>query len=314
MTNYGEEATHIGSAAALEMSDMIYGQYREAGVLLWRGFTLDEFMNQCYSNKFDYGKGRQMPVHYGSQRLNFQTISSPLATQIPQASGSAYAQKIMGLNACTICYFGEGATSEGDFHAALNFAATLETPTIFFCRNNRWAISTPSSEQYRGDGIAGRGISYGIDTVRVDGNDIFAVYNVTKASREKAINEKKPVLIEAMTYRIGHHSTSDDASRYRGTKEVEEWKQKHNPITRLKNFLEKKKWWSDKEEQDLFKKAKEDILIALGKAELEKKPHLDGLFDDVYDKLTPSLEQQKMDLKKHLEKYPNNYPLDQYER
>jgi 2-oxoisovalerate dehydrogenase E1 component alpha subunit len=137
MTSFGEEATHIGSAAALTMDDIVFGQYREVGVLMWRGFTLDDIMNQCCSNQYDFGKGRQMPVHYGSKTQNFQTISSPLATQIPQAVGSAYRQKITAASnkqplACTIVYFGEGAASEGDFHAAMNFAATLETPTIFF--------------------------------------------------------------------------------------------------------------------------------------------------------------------------------------
>jgi 2-oxoisovalerate dehydrogenase E1 component alpha subunit len=132
MTNYGEEATHMGSAAALTLDDVIYGQYREAGVLLYRGFTLQQFMDQCYSNAHDLGKGRQMPVHYGSRALNFQTISSPLGTQIPQAAGSAYALKMAGKQAVAICYFGDGAASEGDFHAALNMAATTDAPVLFF--------------------------------------------------------------------------------------------------------------------------------------------------------------------------------------
>lgn len=153
MTNYGEEASHVGSAAALHPDDVVFGQYREAGVLLHRGYTLDEFMNQCYGNKLDEGKGRQMPVHYGSVKLNFQTISSPLGTQIPQAVGAAYALKRAKKNNIAICYFGDGAASEGDCHAAMNMAATTEAPVIFFCRNNGYAISTPTSEQYRGDGI-----------------------------------------------------------------------------------------------------------------------------------------------------------------
>merc|ERR1719500_1703715 len=209
MTNYGEEATHIGSAAALKKNDLVYGQYREAGVLTYRGFTLDQFCDQCYGNASDLGKGKQMPIHYGSKDLSFVTISSPLATQMPQAVGSAYAFKRAQNGLVVICYFGEGAASEGDAHAAFNFAATLECPIIFFCRNNGYAISTPVSEQYRGDGIAVRGPAYGMSTIRVDGNDVLAVYNAVKAAREMAITENKPVLIEAMTYRIGHHSTSD---------------------------------------------------------------------------------------------------------
>lgn len=132
MTNFGEEACQIGSAGALEPEDLIFAQYREAGVLLYRGYDLDMFMNQCYGNELDEGKGRQMPVHYGSKKLNFVTISSPLGTQLPQAVGAAYQFKISKQNRCVITYFGEGAASEGDAHAAFNFAATLDCPVIFF--------------------------------------------------------------------------------------------------------------------------------------------------------------------------------------
>lgn len=147
-TNKTQEATHIGSAAALHPTDLVLAQYREAGVLMWRGFTLEQFADQCFSNAGDLGKGRQMPVHYGTAALHFQTISSPLATQIPQAVGAAYGLKLEDRakghgpegRRCAVCYFGEGAASEGDFHAALNFAATLEAPVLFFCRNNGFAI------------------------------------------------------------------------------------------------------------------------------------------------------------------------------
>ena len=136
MTNSGEEASQVGSAAALTLDDVIFSQYREAGVLLWRGFTFQEACDQCVGNGRDLGKARQMPVHYGSKRLNVQTIASPLGTRMPQAAGAAYALKRQGKDACVVCYFGDGAASEGDFHGALNFASTLECPVIFFCRNN----------------------------------------------------------------------------------------------------------------------------------------------------------------------------------
>lgn len=199
MTNYGEEATHIGSAAALDLEDVVYGQYREAGVLVWRGFSLQQFVDQCYGNKDDLGKGRQMPVHYGARDLNFVTISSPLSTQMPQAVGAAYALK--GKGRVVVCYYGDGAASEGDAHAAFNFAATLECPVILFCRNNGYAISTPVKDQYRGDGIAARGPAFGIHTLRVDGNDVFAVYNATRLAKDYCLKENKPVVIEAMAYR-----------------------------------------------------------------------------------------------------------------
>ncbi|XP_071274825.1 2-oxoisovalerate dehydrogenase subunit alpha, mitochondrial isoform X3 [Agelaius tricolor] len=214
MTNYGEEGTHVGSAAALDDADLVFGQYREAGVLLYRGYPLELFMAQCYGNARDPGKGRQMPVHYGCPERHFVTISSPLATQIPQAVGAAYAIKRADASRAVVCYFGEGAASEGDAHAGFNFAATLECPIVFFCRNNGYAISTPTSEQYRGDGIAARGPGYGLLSIRVDGNDVFAVYNATREARRRAVAENQPFLIEAMTYRIGHHSTSDNNSMY----------------------------------------------------------------------------------------------------
>merc|ERR1712183_231730 len=154
------------------------------------------FCDQCYGNSDDYGKGKQMPIHYGSTKHAFVTISSPLATQMPQAAGSAYAFKRAQNGLSVICYFGEGAASEGDAHAAFNFAATLDCPVLFFCRNNGYAISTPTEEQYRGDGIAARGPGYGMTTIRVDGNDVFAVYNATKAA---SVENMAPVLIEAMT-------------------------------------------------------------------------------------------------------------------
>merc|ERR1711890_6201 len=219
-------------------------------------------MNQCYGNADDDGTGKQMPVHYGSKELNFVTISSPLGTQLPQAAGSAYAFKRAQNGLVVVCYFGEGAASEGDAHAALNFAATLDCPIIFFCRNNGYAISTPSSEQYRGDGIAIRGPSYGMATIRVDGNDVFAVYNAAKEAREICIRQSRPVLIEAMTYRIGHHSTSDDSSAYRSVDEVSFWKGKDHPITRFALYLNNKGVWSDQQEKEWKNESKKQVLQA----------------------------------------------------
>ena len=312
MTNYGEEATHIGSSSALDPNDMIFGQYREAGVLLWRGFTLPEFMNQLYSNEKDYAKGRQMPVHYGSRQYNFQTISSPLGTQIPQAAGAAYAFKREGRKNVVMCYFGEGAASEGDFHAALNFASTLDCPVIFFCRNNGFAISTPTEEQYRGDGIASRGIGYGMATIRVDGNDIWAVRNATMAAREHCLSKMKPVLVEAMTYRVGHHSTSDDSSAYRSREEVTEWSKRDNPINRLRHYMELKGWWDEKKDLAFREEIRAQIMRAFHESEHLKKPPIEELFNDVYDELPVHLKEQKETLLRHIQKYPEFYHPEQH--
>ncbi|KAJ2556936.1 hypothetical protein EV175_001669 [Coemansia sp. RSA 1933] len=311
MTSFGEEAL-IGSAAALNPKDLVFGQYREAGVLLQRGFTLEQFMNQCFSNERDLGKGRQMPIHYGTKDLSFQTISSPLATQIPQAAGAAYAMRREGNNLCTVCYFGEGAASEGDFHAGLNMAATLGCPVIFYCRNNGYAISTPSIEQYRGDGIASRGIGYGIDTIRVDGNDIWAIYAATKAARKVAVEQNKPVLIEAMTYRVSHHSTSDDSSAYRSKKEVEDWSKRDNPIARMRAWMQNKGWWVKGEDAEITKSAKAKVLEAFAAAEKLKKPAIRHLFEDVYAELSPELEREKAEIEALAKKYPDYYQVNDF--
>jgi len=314
MTNYGEEAAQIGSAAALTNDDLVFGQYREAGVLAWRGFRLDEFMDQCYANKNDPAQGKQMPVHYGSKKLNFVTISSPLATQMPQASGAAYAMKRSHPGSCVICYFGEGAASEGDAHAAFNFAATLDAPCLFFCRNNGYAISTPADEQYRGDGIAARGAGYGMLTVRMDGNDVLAVFNVVRKAKKIACEENRPVLIEAMTYRIGHHSTSDDSSTYRTPDEVKYWKENFDPITRMKKYLiNTRKLWNDDEDKKLIKSLRKNILSEFGAAEGRLKPSPSSIFEDVYSRVNPHLQKQHEELKDHISKYEQHYPLDKHQ-
>jgi 2-oxoisovalerate dehydrogenase E1 component alpha subunit len=307
MQNAGEEATHVGSASALTVDDTVFAQYREVGVLLWRGFTLQQAADQCFSNEKDLGKGRQMPVHYGSRELNYQTISSPLATQLPQAVGAAYALKLEKKKACTICYFGEGAASEGDFHAALNFAATVEAPVVFFCRNNGYAISTPVKDQFRGDGIISRAAGYGMKAIRVDGNDLFAVHNATLEAKRIAIEEGRPVLIEAMSYRRGHHSTSDDSTRYRSQAEITHWQTHLDPVKRVRTYLESKGWWDDAQEAAIRDAERAAVLNALEVAEKRPKPSVSELFSDVYKTMTPNLMRQEKELKAHIDLYPDYY-------
>ncbi|XP_059148266.1 2-oxoisovalerate dehydrogenase subunit alpha, mitochondrial-like [Physella acuta] len=313
MTNYGEEGTHIGSAAALDSKDLIFGQYREAGVLMWRGFPLHQFMHQCYGNAKDIGKGRQMPVHYGSREHNFVTISSTLATQMPQASGAAYAFKRKQNGLCVACYFGEGAASEGDAHAAFNFASVLNCPVIFFCRNNGYAISTPTKDQYRGDGIASRAAGYGMLCIRVDGNDVFAVYNATKRARQVCVTQSRPVLIEAMTYRLGHHSTSDDSSAYRSVDEVSHWDKTDNPISRLRHYMLNKGWWDEDKEKQWKLESRRMVMKAFAAAENEKRGRPESLFEDVYDEPPASIQEQMNSMKKHVQLYKEHYPLEHYQ-
>lgn len=310
MTTSGEEGVNIGSASGLQEEDMVFAQYREAGVLLQRGWPIQKFADQCFANIGDAAKGRQMPVHYGSKELNFQTISSPLATQIPQATGAAYAAK--GGNTVVAVYFGEGAASEGDFHPALNFASTLECPVLFICRNNQYAISTPVSEQYGGDGIVSRADGYGMTSCRVDGNCILGVREAVKEARKYAIENSKPVLIETMTYRQGHHSTSDDSTRYRELDEIEKWKQNAHPITRLKLYMEGLGCWSEDMEEDLRATERENVLRAVRLAEEKEKPDMFSIFEDVYQEMPKALQEQRDRLKRFVKKYPNIYTHDDH--
>jgi 2-oxoisovalerate dehydrogenase E1 component alpha subunit len=214
-SNFGEEATAVGSAAALSSEDMIWPHYRELGMFLWRGLTAQQIVDQNLGNEDDVGKGRNLQVHYCLPDANVQTVHAILGTHICQAPGAGYGYRIEDEDKVSVAYFGDGAASEGDALTALNFASVYKSQTLFICRNNGYSISTPVADQYGGDGIAARGPAFGIPTIRVDGNDVVAVFNATKAARALSVREKTPVLIELMTYRLSHHTTSDDSSLYR---------------------------------------------------------------------------------------------------
>ncbi|XP_076910944.1 2-oxoisovalerate dehydrogenase subunit alpha 1, mitochondrial-like [Bidens hawaiensis] len=308
MTSYGEEAVNLGSVAALSDDDIVLPQYREPGVMLWRGFELQQFVDQFFGNKNDIGKGRQMPTHYGSNKHNVLTISAPLATQLPQAVGAAYSLKMDKKDACVVTYFGDGCSSEGDFHASLNFAAVMEVPIVYICRNNGWAISTPVTEQFRIDGIVVKGQAYGIQSIRVDGNDVLAVYNAVRAAREIAIKEQRPILIEALTYRVGHHSTSDDSTKYRPVDEIEHWKTARNPVSIFRKWIQRSGWWSDKEESEFRANIRKQVIHAVQVAEKTEKAPIGNIFSDVYEKLPKNLMEQEKLLKETVKRYPRDFP------
>lgn len=296
MSSLGEEACSVASAAALEPQDWMYPQYREAGIMFWRGFTIQQYVHQMFGDALDLGLGRQMPNHFGSRALNVVTVSSPIGTKIPHAAGAAYAMKIQGEKAVAICYFGEGATSEGDFHAGLNFAAVRKAPAIFFCRNNGYAISTPCSRQFSSEGIAPKGEGYGMMTLRVDGNDFFAVHEGVRKARDHCLEGKGPVLIEAMTYRMGAHSTSDDPSLYRSDEEVKQWEKKC-PVIRLGKYLRSKGLWDDEKEKEIIVKTTEEITQAINTAKNTPKPPLKTLFENVYFEMPQTLKEQFEEVK-----------------
>ncbi|KAK4532783.1 hypothetical protein CCYA_CCYA13G3640 [Cyanidiococcus yangmingshanensis] len=302
LTSFCEEAAVVASAAALENDDEVFAQYREQGVLLWRGYSYDDFCQQCCSTNKEPARGHQMPIHYGRKDMHFHTISSTLATQIPHAVGAAYALKLEG-NRIAACYFGEGAASEGDFHAAMNFASTLDCPVLFICRNNGYAISTPAAEQFRGDGIARRACGYGMDAIRCDGNDALAVYVAVKRSRQRIASTKRPVLMELLTYRGGHHSTSDDSSQYRSPEEIDYFMRHADPIARLGRFLNV----SSSEEQTMRERERRLVLDALARAEEEEKEPALDMFRDVYSSVPPHLIRQRESLRLHLERQSSRH-------
>jgi 2-oxoisovalerate dehydrogenase E1 component alpha subunit len=338
MVSAGEEGVTVGSAAALDPEDVITCQYREHGVFLQRGFELKDFMSQLTANHNDPGKGRNMPNHYsGKSKVNVvsslsfegnrirginlvqHAVASTLATQISHATGAAYALKMIAKEdpsnppRVAAAYFGEGATSEGDFHAAVNVAAVRKCPVLFLCRNNGFAISTPTTEQYAGDGIAIRGIGYGVESIRVDGTDIFAVYEATKEARRRALEGGgRPIIIEFMSYRVSHHSTSDDSSAYRNSKDLETWKTRDSPITRLRTWLENRGLWNEQMDNDLRKSVRNDVLRELVAAEKEQKPALSAIFDDVYAELTEEAKEQREELRRLLQKYPAEYDVHEH--
>lgn len=307
MTGTGEEAAQVGTAAQLGRRDVIWAQYRELGTYLYRGFSIQQVVDQCLSRCDEPGKGRQMLVHYCDAEIGMQAISSPLGTQIPQAVGAGYAFRVAGEPRAAVTFFGEGAASEGDCSVALNFAATLRSQTLFICRNNGWAISTPASEQYAGDGIAARGIAFGIPSIRVDGNDLAAVYLATSESRRLCL-EGQPVLLELMTYRRGHHSTSDDAGRYRDTGQVKKMaRQGLEPISRAKLLLKEAQLWDDGQDEGLREEYRVEVMDALRRAEAKPFAAVRDMFEDVWAKPTPELQRQREDLIAHVERHPEHF-------
>ena len=313
--NRGEEACAVGSGAALQDNDWIWPQYRELGATFWRGYTMEEAANQCAHNELDKTKGRQLPMHIGSPDKCLMYVKSNLGQQVPASVGAGYAMELMKKERCAITYFGEGTASEGDIPSALNIASVHDSPVIFFCRNNGYAISTRTDEQYRSDGIAPRGPAYGLPTIRIDGNDIFAVYAATEVAREIALKEGRPTLIEAMTYRIGPHSTSDDDSKYRSPESPEEgfdsersyWDSR-SPIIRFGRHLEARGLWGAEEEEALRKQERARAIKALNDAEALPQPHFKHLFTDVYEEMPWMLKEQESQLKAHLKKYREEYP------
>jgi pyruvate dehydrogenase E1 component alpha subunit len=201
----GQEASHLGTAAAMEDSDWIFPAYRQPGILFLRGAPLQEVVDEWYGNDGDICKGGQMPCHYSFRSIHFVSISSPIGTQMTHAAGAGMAAKYRGDDTVFMSYIGDGGTSENEFHCAMNFAAVYKAPVVYVCENNQWAISTPLEMQTASETMAIKAQAYGMPGVRVDGNDVLAVYQVTKEAVDRARRGEGPTFIETVTYRMGPH-------------------------------------------------------------------------------------------------------------
>ncbi|HEX9340654.1 MAG TPA: pyruvate dehydrogenase (acetyl-transferring) E1 component subunit alpha [Thermoplasmata archaeon] len=288
----GQEAAIVGAALAMSPDDWIVPQYREPGAALVRGMPLTELLCQLMGNARDPVQGRQMPCHYVYRKGNYLSISSPVGTQIPHAVGIGWAMKLRGDRAAALVFFGDGATSTSDFHAAMNFAGVFRTPTVFLCNNNQWAISVPVAKQTASATLAQKAQAYGFDGVRVDGMDALAVYRATRDAADAARSGRGPTLVEAVTYRLGPHSSSDDPSRYRDEAEVAAWRAR-DPIARFRRYLERAGRWDEGREARLEQEIGDEITRAVQETERVPPPPLESLFSDVYADMPSRLREQR---------------------
>ncbi len=312
MKSTGEEATSVAATMALHADDMCFPSYRQQGILFVRGYPMIEMVNQIFSNKADKLKGRQLPIMYSSRKLNFFSVSGNLATQYPQAVGWAMASASKGDSRIAAVWCGEGSTAEGDFHAAMTFAAVYNAPVIMNVVNNQWAISSFSgfagAERAT---FAARGAGYGIAALRVDGNDPLAVYAATRWAAERARTNQGPTLIEHFTYRADAHSTSDDPAAYRSAQEREEWPL-GDPIMRLKRHLIHRGVWSVEQQQALDEECLEAVKEAVKEAAkngiLGHGLHqpFETMFQDVFEEMPWHLKEQAAQANKEREiKWPS---------
>ena len=271
----GQEASQIGSVATLRPTDWMVPSFRETAAMVWRGWPIEKIL--LFFAGFLEG-GQPAP---GQRDL---PVCIPVATQLPHAVGLAYAAQYRGDDAVVMVYCGDGATSEGDFHEALNFAGVWQVPVVFVVQNNQWAISIPLKKQTHSRTIAQKALAYGIPGIQVDGNDLLAVHAASAEAVERARGGGGPTLVECVTYRLGVHTTADDPTRYRSEEEVRAWERK-DPLTRLRAYLEKKNLLDDGAEAAIG----EEIAAAVTAFEGHAAADPLGLFDHVYAELPPHL-------------------------
>ena len=287
----GHEATHVGSLYGIRKQDYIFPYYRDQGILLGRGVSAEQLLNRYFGNASDRMKGRDLPNLYSYREYQIFSISAPIASNLQISVGFAMAAKMKGQDIVAISYFGEGATSSGEFHVALNFAGVFKAPCIFVCENNQYAISVPVRRQTASKNISAKAAAYGITGETVDGNDFFAVQAAVASARQRASKGEGPTLLECVTYRYSPHSSADDWKRYRSTEEVEEWKRK-DPLVRFKGQLTEMSVMTPEIENRLTQEVQEEISLATRSAENTEPPPEESLIEDVFAEIPPSLKEQ----------------------
>jgi pyruvate dehydrogenase E1 component alpha subunit len=278
----GQEASQMGSVFTLRPQDWMVVSFRETAAMIWRGWPIEKLL------RFFAG---QIEGSCPAADQHDLPVTIPVATQLPHAVGLAYAARYRGDDVVVMAFFGDGATSEGDFHEALNLAGVWHVPVVFVCQNNQWAISVPLKKQTHSRTIAQKALAYGLPGIQVDGNDVLAVYVAAREAVERARQGKGPTLIECVTYRLGVHTTADDPSKYRSEEEVKAWERK-DPLTRFRTYLEQRQLLEEGLERQV------DEEIAAGVRRFEALPPVDprAAFDHVYAEMPPHLAAQRAEL------------------
>ncbi|HED53212.1 MAG TPA: pyruvate dehydrogenase (acetyl-transferring) E1 component subunit alpha [Phycisphaerales bacterium] len=299
--NKGQEAAAVGTALSLRPGrDWVVPCYRENAALFMMGLPMHYILLYWMGDE----RGSQIP-----ENVKMTPLSVPIGTHMLHAAGIGYAEKIRKTDNVVATYFGDGATSEGDFHEAMNFASVLQTPTIFVNQNNSWAISVPRSKQMHSETVAQKALAYGMPTIRCDGNDIFAVKYCMDEAVKRARSGGGPSFIECVTYRLGDHTTADDARRYRDPKEVEAWLAR-DPLIRTRKYLEARKLWDDDKETTLKERAKKIVKEVVATAEGIDKPDVASIFDAMYANIPEEVRLQRDTMRtSSLGKYPEQVGL-----
>lgn len=288
----GQEASQIGPAMTLDKTDWLVWAFREMGALLWHGVPL--------AQQYLYWMGNEEGSRF-AEGLNCAPSAVPVGSQLPHSVGIAFAAKYRGEKAVTICYFGDGGSSEGDFHEALNFAGVFKTPNIFLCQNNQWAISLPREKQTAAKTIAQKAVAYGFPGIQVDGNDVLALYIAAKEAVDRARKGDGPTFIESFTYRMGDHTTSDDATRYRSKENLQYWIDR-DPIKRFRIYLTDKGLWSDAKEKEAVAECDQLVEAAVKQAETHPLPVLEDIFRYTYAEMDADLTEQLETLRRDFSK------------